>query len=1173
MRLQSIQIKGFKSFADTNVINFSEDVIGIVGPNGCGKSNIVDAVRWVLGEQKTKQLRSEKMSNVIFNGTKKRKQGGKASVSLTFDNTRNILPTEYSTVTITRILYRSGESEYRLNDVPCRLKDITTLLMDTGMSSDSYAIIALGMVDDLLADRENSRRKLFEQAAGISKYKQRKREATRRLDHTTGDLDRVEDLLYEIDANLKSLERQAKRTRKHSAFKAKYKELGIELATYQLADFREDFKRIKGRVSEQEESLITLTAQLDTAEAKLEQDKKSTLDQEQALSGEQRKLNALTAQIRTAEGDKKSAEQKADFLLQNAGTLERRIATTTDRIAQLEKDYAHYRQQIESEQEISAAQQTTLDTLKAELEQVRTAHAEQKTTLDRYLTEQQALERDRFELEKQKAISTSRADNLTRDIAREQQQITDRRAAADRQQTELAELETNTEAAQTRLTDLETTEQTRRDQLAEAEAEREKHTEQLAKVNRKLDALRNEYKLIKSLVDSMEGYSESIKYLSKKQQFGAPLLSDLIYCEPEYRVAVENYLDPYLSYYVVPDAERAQSAIRMLSQASKGKANFFLLDGIDAPAATPTAPEGLTAALSVVTVAEEYRPLLAWLLQGVYLADSERVWAGVEYADQTLVAADGSVVRRQRSLSGGSVGLFEGKKIGRKKNLEALSTQIDTLTSERDQLKEQLGQVQHSIKTLRQQDATRDIKQAQQALARLHQQTAQSRARMEGYQSYEADARERIAQAEAQQAALSQSLHELSGRISEKQAEIDVYLKQVPAADESFKAAAEALSKASQAYNEQHITTIRQQNKLESLGRERDFRQQQLTEAQQQLAQDRQKAFTATDERGDLLTQIDELERKLQEQYDIRRAQQQRLTEVEQAYYKGRGHINEQEEAVRRLNKQRQEGQYLLQELKDKFNAIKLDITSISERIKVEFGLDVNEVIQRDLHPDYTREGLEAETARLRKKLDNYGDINPMAVEAYDEMKERHESITQQRDDILEAKNSLLETIKEIEHTATEQFMAAFTQVREHFQRVFRSLFSDSDSCDLFLEDPENPLESNINITAKPKGKRPLTINQLSGGEKTLTATALLFSLYLLKPAPFCIFDEVDAPLDDANIGKFNKIIREFSQDSQFIIVTHNKQTMAAVDVIYGVTMQEQGVSTVTPVDVRMYQG
>ena len=317
MRLKSLAIKGFKSFANETVINFNEDVIGIVGPNGSGKSNIVDAIRWVLGEQKGKELRLEKMSNVIFNGSKKRKPGGMAQVSLTFENTKNLLPTEYNTVTISRILYRTGESEYRLNNVVCRLKDITSLFLDTGIGSNSYAIIALGMVDDLLTDKDNSRRKMFEQAAGISKYKRRKRETLNKLKNTTEDLDRIEDLLFEIEGNLKALEKQAKRAKRYYELKEKYKEMSVDLATVKLSSYKDRYAALTGKLEKGEDELRRLEVHHSQLEAKLEQEKKGNLDKEKRLSEAQRLVNELVGNISTQENDKRMLGQTHNYIEQN----------------------------------------------------------------------------------------------------------------------------------------------------------------------------------------------------------------------------------------------------------------------------------------------------------------------------------------------------------------------------------------------------------------------------------------------------------------------------------------------------------------------------------------------------------------------------------------------------------------------------------------------------------------------------------------------------------------------------------------------------------------------------------------------------------------------------------------------------------------------------------------
>ena len=390
--------------------------------------------------------------------------------------------------------------------------------------------------------------------------------------------------------------------------------------------------------------------------------------------------------------------------------------------------------------------------------------------------------------------------------------------------------------------------------------------------------------------------------------------------------------------------------------------------------------------------------------------------------------------------------------------------------------------------------------------------------------------------------------------------------------DTRFRELAEVLSKASASFNEKNIAFIRQQNKVAAVQRELAFREKQGAELKQAIDQHTKSLALQTTELDGLFDALQQLESNLQTHYAQRRVQEATLSEAEQIYYKARSEISGLEDQLRQLSRQLQDLQVLINRLKDAFNDVKFEISAIAQRIRIEFDLGINDILQQEPERSMEEAALQEEVDKIKKKLDTYGEINPMAVEAYDEMKGRFDTITTQRDDILHAKNALEQTIREIEETATNQFLASFENVRLYFIDVFRSLFTEDDNCDLILLDPQNPLESRIEIVAKPKGKRPQTISQLSGGEKTLTATALLFALYLLKPAPFCIFDEVDAPLDDANIGKFNRIIKKFSKESQFIIVTHNKLTMAAVDTIYGVYMAEQGVSGVTPVNFKDYE-
>jgi chromosome segregation protein len=1175
MRLQKLEIKGFKSFSNETVIHFNESVTGIIGPNGSGKSNIVDAIRWVLGEQKTRELRLERMSSVIFNGTKKRKPAGAAQVALTFENTRNLLPTEYQTVTVSRTLYRTGESEYRINNVLCRLKDITSLFMDTGIGSNSYAIIALSMVDDILNDHEQSRRRMLEQAAGISKYKARKSETLRKLATTDADLNRVDDLLFEIEHNLKSLEKQAKKAQKYLDLKEDYRALSLEWAVFQTHDLKVRYKQIETQLTREDDKLRDLEIAIRKAEARTEQEKLQNLDKEKTLSERQRILNETVNEIRTRENSIEILNQRSNFIEQNRSKLQERMRFHSSRIEQLEKDLTYYHQAIASAADEQQAGELALREAEQDLQVIRQEHGSIKVDLDLYLTQLQSLEKGIYELEKQRAINQNQIENLQNELQRNHSVLQQRTTEAAQLAASVGEISQEEQRLAQGVQFLEQEEDQRLAAIQLKEEEFQKENQELSGINRQLDALRNEHKLTKSMVENLEGFPESIKYLSQQGDFGKlnPLVSDVITSPEKYRVSIEHYLDQYLNYYVVGDAATAAEAIQRLRLNQKGKANFFMLDTLAPVAyATPEVP-GFRRLADLVECDQPYQALRDFLFYKVYLSEDEKVAeTGHPDPEATVLGASGSWTRRRFSLSGGSVGLFEGKKLGRKKNLEHLDKQIRKLEGEE-------GQRIHIVQTLK--EALRELKQANQPnrireektrLNQLTQRLVTLKTRLENAENYQEELEKRNAQAREIITGLEERNTGLAEELAARRQEEADYRKRMEATDQSFREAADALNARSSAYNDRHIRYIQLQNKVKGFEQEIQFRERQIEESRKSLEQDKE-AGNQSDLEGLEVTREKELiQHELVSLYEQRKTRESHLTEAEQAYFGTRGQINELENEARALNKQRQDAQLLVNELKDNYNNIRLELTSIGERLKVEFKASIQEIINREPNPDVNPVELENQVNRIRTRLDNYGEVNPMAVEAYREMKERFDTIDQQRQDILQAKTDLMQTIGEIEETATRQFMEAFNQVREYFIQVFRSLFTGDDTADLILEEPDKPLDSNIQIIAKPKGKRPQSINQLSGGEKTLTATALLFSLYLLKPAPFCIFDEVDAPLDDSNIEKFNRIIKKFSENSQFIIVTHNKLTMAAVDVLYGVFMREQGVSAVAPVDFRTYE-
>lgn len=774
------------------------------------------------------------------------------------------------------------------------------------------------------------------------------------------------------------------------------------------------------------------------------------------------------------------------------------------------------------------------------------------------------------ELEKQKAVKNAQTENLRRDMQRTLNDIADRKAEMNELLVKLSDKEREAGQKQAQLAQAEADDAERRAELTRTETEIEALQKKTADHRRALDARQNEFKLTKSMVENLEGFPESIRFLSQQKNWAqrCPLLSDLLFVQEAYRVAVENYLEPYLNYYVAPTVADAAEAIQLLHSSQKGRANFFILELIDANPPELRLLPGSLAAMDVVSADPMYRHLVSFLLGNVVIVEETSPLPSPA-PDVIYLQKNGGFVQRRFSLAGGSVGLFEGKKIGRKKNLELLETEIKKLEKTDDDLRQRLDALKVRSEQLRKADQNAAINELRRQLNQTQQEKAALQARIENIAVFVGNFDKQAAESGALVNRLDAEIAEIQQALHLKNAEAAQLRSQLDQADGSFREVADALNTASQAYNEAQIAFIRQQNKVNVLRQELNFklnRREEINQAQIAITRTLQ---ANEQEKAQAEQELSELETWLLQSYQEKKTMESKLGEAEQVYVKARNEIMELENKSRENFRKQQELQLQVNRLKEQFADVKFEITAIGERLRAEFGIEVNDIINREPSPELQREALEKDVIALKRRLDNYGEINPMAIEAYNEIKVRYDTIAGQRNDILGAKENLLQTMKEIEDTATQRFFEAFEKVRDNFQRVFRTLFTEEDTADLLLANPDNPLESDIQIIAKPKGKRPQTIAQLSGGEKTLTATALLFALYLLKPAPFCIFDEVDAPLDDANIEKFNRIIRQFSADSQFIVVTHNKATMAAVDTIYGVYMPESGVSAVTQVDFR----
>lgn len=1173
MRLKTLEIKGFKSFADKTVLHFDEGVTGVIGPNGCGKSNIIDSIRWVIGEHKISNLRSENQAGLVFNGSKSRSASGMAEVSLTFENTRNVLPTEFTTVTITRKFYKNGDSEYRLNDVACRLKDIHNLFMDTGISTDSYAIIELGMVDDIIKDKENSRRRMLEQAAGISIYKTRKKEAKSKLDATEGDLNRIEDLLFEINNNLKTVESQARKAERFFEIKKEYREISIELAKAALEGFNINFKELTDQQQQESDRKTALEAEIATDEASVEEDKLHFVAKERELQVLQKSFNELISTVRTKENDKNLATQQLTYLKERERNISQFLNNAEGQLQGLSESIAFTSTQVEEEQEVFESLQDQLEGLTEMVDEKKELFNQKKLSLENLRRDQQQWQRQQFEAEKKVAVADTSVQNLQRGIQQLQEEKTNRQLQISQLEEEKLNLQDTVADSKADLEDMVAFQEETKGKILTTQGEIEGLRDKLVNENRSLDQKKNEYDLLKSLVDSLEGYPESIKFLKKNTDWNnkAPILSDIFFCKEDYRTCVENLLEPYLNYYVVNNAAEAIQAIRLLDENKKGKANFFILDQFNHQGGALFAPPGTISALEVVEIDERYKGLGNYLLAKVFISDDVSTLEFDKLVDQDVLIIEkgGRMHRGKYSFSGGSVGLFEGKKLGRAKNLEKLDEEIKSLEAVVAALRDQIQEKHNQVLGYNGQLNENKINTARERINQLNNQVFGLQNRIENFRLLIETGDKRLAEMQLSLETNQESISGVREELEDLNEKVHALHDNIITAEKAAADAEQQFNQSNIQFNNQNLQHTRQQSKVQALKQELEFKRKQLSDLHVQITSNKSQLEDAVANIAAAQDKLSDAEEGLVDLFRKKEEEEKELNEKDQEYYNFRNVLQEKETTLRAKQRAKDQLEQALTQIKDKVNDLRLQLSSMKERLSVEFKVNLDEILDEQRTSALPVEELQGSAERLKKRLENMGEINPTAIEAYQEMKKRYEFILEQKNDLVSAKESLMATIQEVESTANQKFLDTFNQVKENFARVFKALFTEEDECDMILNDPGNLADTGIEIIAKPKGKRPAAITQLSGGEKTLTATALLFAIYLIKPAPFCILDEVDAPLDDANVGKFTNMIRKFSDNSQFIIVTHNKQTMASVDVIYGVTMQEAGVSKLVPVDFR----
>jgi len=1175
MYLSKLELQGFKSFADSTTLTFNSGVTTIVGPNGCGKSNLVDAIRWVLGEQRPTALRSEKMENLIFNGTTSRRPLGMAEVELTIENTDGVLPTEYTEVTIGRRLFRDGTSEYLMNGTQCRLKDITDLFMDTGMAADAYSVIELKMVDELVSGSTEDRRRMLEEAAGITRYKMRRRQALRKLDSTQSDLDRVRDLTDEVETRVERLERQAEKAQRYQQAEDTLRRLEVLLAQVEydrLADRRTELQDREDAHADRAEALAT---DEQDAEARLEELREKLRACEATLQDRREALQEHRTRVRELEAEQRLQRERLTRAREDRDEAQQ--AQQEDR----ERRRAVVEQRQRLEQALKQAR-PALDAAETALETARTERNEAKTTADELREQVQQLRQTAEAAAEEHAQRRRTLDQLTN----RRELLTDERERARRQLEDLEEtictLDDQIETARTERDTAAADLQDAQSALDEAQAEYEKREEALVEarehlqeLERQLDAADAEVELLEDLVGSYDEFSEAVQFLATADEPLGELRTvvDVLSCDDDVRLALDAALGDLASCVVVPTADQARAAVARLRTAENGRASFLVLNRLPDPVPTHPAPDHAVPLREVVRTTEpDYELLADVLLHDCYLVDTldtaEAVAEAAEGAPR-IFARTGEWVDARGVLHGGGPqdsGSPATRRIGRREQLNRARDQRAELRAACDEQKAAVEDARAELEAIDRAAYETAVDEAETTLAEAEQHLERARHERKTATERRVELRERIDDIEADLADHEEHIDRLRRRVEAAEEETKALRQKRVNAEESLEGAERRERAAVDAFGEAQVEAVEARNRVESLAQDLERTRQQIADLDRRAERRTQKIDDHESTIEEALDAQTELDEKIASIRDERETHDQSVEDAEEAVQDVKEQIDAAESHLRTLRRKREKALEQKNDAAVERAEVETRIRDLLESIEADFDRDLAE------NPISVPEGFDeseaqSEVKSLRGTINALGDVNPLALEEYEEEKERLEFLKEQKADLEEAEETLLDTIAEINTKASERFLNTFTEIRESFDDIFAELFGGDASAELRLEDPDEPIDSAIEIVAKPRGKRPVTLDQLSSGEKALTATALLFAIYLVKPSPFCVLDEVDAPLDDANVERFMNLVRRFEADTQFILVTHSQRTMDLSDRMYGVTMEEQGVSTLVGVE------
>ena len=1151
MRLTKLELHGFKSFADPTFLTFERGVTAIVGPNGCGKSNVSDAVRWVLGEQRARIMRGAKMEEVIFQGSSARRAVNIAEVSLHFENEDGSLPVPFKEVVITRRLSRSGESEYFLNRAPCRLRDIHDLVRGTGLGADSGVVIESKMIDALLSDRPDDRRELFEEAAGVGLYRDRRRSTERQLEATSADLLRIDDLTSEVQTQVRSLLRQRRRAERHAEITTRRFAVELTLASKEMAAWQEELGGLEERLGGLREALPA--AQQAVRDAEQSRDaahaaraaaettrheraavaataRQAVLELQQQLAvAEERHRNALSRRERAAQelaegaafGDRVRGEFEAAQQDEQQGALA------------LESAALALREKVEAE-----------DQARASVMEARRAADDADRAVRELRDRMRRLELERENAERELADVAQRTEALVA----EHEALSARLSLAERElgtaDEQLAMAREQAAAAENALDQARAAARTAREREAAARAD-------VRRVEEEHTALQGKLAALEGLERERVGLAPAAaRLLREKDRFGGDAvlgpLSDFIGADTAVAALVERFLGPTVHAVVVRDRAAADAVRAWHAEANPGALLLLPLDAVNGSAGDP---DDIAARVRAEGVGGGWvRALLG------------RVHATAD--GNGFIDARGAMWLPAREAGAGP--------LRRRAELEELRVQLSGIEARRAAVQAAAQQVHDEVVR-----AETEAAHAADATASAQQAAAQAaQVRNERDRVRERAARE-LADAVALREKLAGRHNELGERVTASIVAQEEAALQLADADDAANGARALLAAAERMQDEarearaaHQVAHAQAEARRQVASERRERLDRERASAANRLAALERELQTLAEQDGHLEEQMTVWQEEIAARRAVQSEADEALAMAEEGVRAADAALTQAERALDAARRASEEGANGLHLAELRFAELSGKRAAIKERLEAEWRRPLEELLAGYTPVEAEDDALRTEAEELRKQIEQLGPVNPLAIEEHEEETKRLEFLTTQRADLAEAQVKLQAAIKEIDVTARELFLATFQQVRAHFREIFMTLFGGGE-CDLRLEDPERPLDCDIEVHASPRGKKTQRIHLLSSGERALVALSLLFGIFLTKPSPFCLLDEVDAPLDDQNIGRFVRMLNQFKQNTQFIVITHNPRTTTeAADAVYGVTMQEPGVSSL--VSVRM---